>query len=433
MSAKPAVTTEAFVNWAIAQLELDSRCEGGVYHVEVPDARRDKVDLPGNWAFTFDPLMADDSTPLVTAASPLVGQLAGALCADGQVAHARPRSGPVQVHEITERLFRAYTIEGGRVDLAGCNLEERPFLRLTIRVPGTDGSDSPALWHTLVDVEGNVVPEPLAVGLGLTELKPCGEVTPRLRAAAIDRLRQAARTEFARRRQQAFGDSAVESEEILATLVWCKYASGKLRFSIGEAVAELPFAGWARLLEPPPFRCPKTGAEGYAIGATDDMQITVATQIAVCEVSGRRALTSELVTCSATGQQVLQKFTTRCPVTDGVLLESELMVCPICYEPISPAARSGEGCLACDRPNSVSKSDPRLARLLGEYPRLDRWRQWQLSETRGAYVAVALGIFKRLLVVLDKESLEPHYVATSSRLNRRWRVLEGPLRDGLFR
>jgi hypothetical protein len=68
----------------------------------------------------------------------------------------------------------------------------------------------------------------------------------------------------------------------------------------------------------------------------------------------------------------------------------------------------------------VTPDDPRLARILGEYPKLDRWPHWQLAETASVYVLTARSLLRRLLLVLDKESLQATRVAEGFRLARQW-------------
>jgi hypothetical protein len=47
-----------------------------------------------------------------------------------------------------------------------------------------------------------------------------------------------------------------------------------------------------------------------------------------------------------------------------------------------------------------------------------------MSETSRVYVLVATGWLKRLLVVVDKETLELRHMATGSRLSHRWAAVE---------
>jgi hypothetical protein len=68
----------------------------------------------------------------------------------------------------------------------------------------------------------------------------------------------------------------------------------------------------------------------------------------------------------------------------------------------------------------TTKTDPRMARVLDAYPKLDRWRNWKIAETRSVQVLVGMSALRRLLVVLDKQTLDILHVASSSRLSSRW-------------
>jgi hypothetical protein len=146
-------------------------------------------------------------------------------------------------------------------------------------------------------------------------------------------------------------------------------------------------------------------------------------EIGVCAETQRRSLAGELAECSATGQLVSAELVETCPITERPVLARLMVECATCGERVSPAAiRDGE-CHACRSLAAAPTSDPRIARVLGEYPALDRWRSWRIAETASCYVLVAAGVLKRLLVVLDRERLEPRRVATGVRLVHRWTVV----------
>jgi hypothetical protein len=206
----------------------------------------------------------------------------------------------------------------------------------------------------------------------------------------------------------------------LATVIWCKYAEGKLRFTLAGQTQELPFEGWAETLEAPPFVCLHTGGHGYHITSTDDGRITLADQIGRCEHSGRRVLRNELVRCEPDGRLVLEEFATLCPVTGQPIERSSMVPCGICQQPVGPGARIDGVCLACRDLRPVAKQDARLGRLLGEYPGLDGWRSWKIAETSRAYITAAKGLWHSQLMVFDKDSLDPLYLARRHRLGRSW-------------
>lgn len=68
-----------------------------------------------------------------------------------------------------------------------------------------------------------------------------------------------------------------------------------------------------------------------------------------------------------------------------------------------------------------------MARVLGEYPKLDRWSRWRLAETARVYILIASTMIKRLLVVVEKDSLDLERIAIGSRFSAQWS--EAPLAD----
>ena len=108
------------------------------------------------------------------------------------------------------------------------------------------------------------------------------------------------------------------------------------------------------------------------------------------------------------------------PLTDEQVLLESLAQCKVCQQPVSPSAMKEARCTACRRLQRVNKDDPRLARILGEYPGLDRWNRWRLSETSRVYILLARSMWRQVLVVVDKSTLGPTRVATSGPLLPHW-------------
>ncbi len=73
-----------------------------------------------------------------------------------------------------------------------------------------------------------------------------------------------------------------------------------------------------------------------------------------------------------------------------------------------------------------------MARILGELPGLDRWRRWRISETSTVYVLTASALVKRLLVVVEKETLKPLHLASGFRLTNNWNELPKLQREELL-
>ena len=435
--AAPADTTIAFVRWAIAQLQLDAtQPTPGVYRIDFP-AVAESTEPESPLVFTFDPELADQAAHppvgLVDLAGDIVQRLVEKLRGEGIAAHARPRRQPEQVHELTGRLFSAYDVEGGSVHLAGCRLQERPFLRLTACCAGQH--ETPELVHQWVDAAGDLVDPELAQSLGLEDIVRREGLPPRFDQQMVERMKDAALQRIGTASgQDATGNNGNRSDlGILATtIVWCKYAVGKLRFEIGEAEAEQPFEGWAMTLVAPPYHCAVTGAESFELAATDDRRITARSEIEVCEATGTRALRSELVLCAASGKLVLASHASLCPVSGDAVLSKSLATCEVCQQQVSPTAIRGTTCQACRGMRSVSQDDARLARILGQHPGFDRFRSWKLAETRDVYIVCGSTFLQQTLMVLDKQTIAALHLAHKNRFSRSWTPLAEFEREELF-
>jgi hypothetical protein len=351
--------------------------------------------------------------------SPLGDQLLSRLKRLGPVVHAAPRGQPVSIHELASALFAPYRVEGGSVRLSGCSLEDQPLLRYTYGVRSRDADGGLRLEHVYASPQQQAIEDDLLAALRVNDLTPLVARPPRLPDEQV----AAWLAHGERQTPRLAGDR--RADFLLTTVIWCKRASGKLLFELGESSAERSFDLWAQQLVdgtalPPPFRCAATGRESYHLVATDDGRITVADAIARCEHSGRRVLDSELETCAVTGRRVLGEFLRVCSISDECVLSGELVSCTQCRQEVSPHAISGGRCRACRSLQPVTPDDPRLARILGEYPKLDSWPRWQLAETASVYVLTARSLLRRLLLVLDKESLEALRVAEGFRLTRHW-------------
>jgi hypothetical protein len=287
------------------------------------------------------------------------------------------------------------------VHLAGCQFEDRPFLRLEFQ-----GGHEPVA--RFVSMQGKPLDPGTVTELGLWKLVDLPRPPQRL-----DRRFEAdvqAAVAAARRFDAATGQQQVVS----ATAVWCKHVDGKLRFSIGHASADLPFEGWARSIEPRPFVCPATGTSTFHLAAADDGRIVAAEKLERCAETGRLLVNDELVTCAATGLRVAADQTTRCPVCGQRVLTRMLVCCQSCGQEVAPGSAIKGVCAACRDLRTVRKADPRLARLFDEHPVLDRWRHWRLAETAEVYILTARRWLTRLLLVVDKESLQLRGMATGS-------------------
>ena len=135
-------------------------------------------------------------------------------------------------------------------------------------------------------------------------------------------------------------------------------------------------------------------------------------------------LASELVTCSVTGQRVMPSLVEPCAVSGRPVLRTKLVQCDMCRQRVSPAALERQPCTGCRKLKRVSKADPRMVRVLHEHPPLDRFWRWRLSETAQAYILIAAGWLKRILLVVDKETLEIRCLAKRNHLRREWDLVD---------
>ncbi|MEQ8211984.1 MAG: hypothetical protein RH917_19455 [Lacipirellulaceae bacterium] len=344
--------------------------------------------------------------------------LLGQLASETIPLHARPSKQPLTVNDLVSPLFAAYEVEGGQVHLGGCQLTDHPFFRLTF------AEDDKTVCHVFVAPDGSTVEDSLVRELGLDEITSFGERHPRIDDAAISALRGAGQR-IASKAASSRNPDATVGQPLAATIVWIRHADGQLQFTIGESTATQAFSSWARLLKPQPFVARFSGASGFNLAATDDGRIDLADQIEACEHSGRRVLRQDLIECSVTSQKVLPEFTEVCAVVGLPALKSEFVTCGMCLQRVSKAAlvdqtASELRCRACLSLKKVGKDDPRLVWIFGEHPGLDRWGRWQMAETEAVYIAQGATLTKRLLVVVDKETLGVRRLATSGLLSPGW-------------
>ena len=417
------------MRWALAQLDLPISEEHGVARLRLPEA--DRASFSGQEELRL-PLSATDDEESCEAIDldSRFGQwlLARLHATMGPAVPIRPINQPTAVKDIAQNLFASYHVDGGRVHLGGCQLTDFPFLRLTFVAP-TDGGEE--LRHVFVAHDGSVVSEQLASELGLVDVELILQLPPRIDDTALQSLITAGRR-VAAQTATSRDPYAGTVEPAVISAVWVKHASGQLNFTIGETTVSLPFSGWANRLEAQPYTSPQSGASGYHLAATDDGRIDIFDQIAACQQSGRRVLQQELVTCGVTGKRVLEEFTEACPVSGKPCLTDEFAICRLCQQRVSKLVLDQGACSACREMAPIKKDDPRLVWILGEHVGLDRWNQWQLSETKNVYVAQASGWTKRLLVIVDKETLAVHHLASAGRFGATWSPLSGPARSEIL-
>ncbi len=410
-----------FVRWALAQLDLSWEETEGLGRLTLDEADRADFDGRSELKLAFEPSASDSSAEAIDLDSRFGNWLVKRLRAAGPAVHVRPGDQPTAVNDVAARLFAAYRVEGGQIHLGGCQLTDLAFLRLSFAA--NEGGRA-CVRHVFVAHDGTTVPDKLANDLGLLEVEPIHKFPPRIDDAALDALIAAGRR-IAAKSSSSRDPSATTVEPLALAMVWVKHASGKLQFTVGETTVEAPFSGWARLIEAPPYVAEHSGASSFHLAATDDGRIDAFDQVASCEHSGRRVLAAELVACCVTGKRVLEEFTELCPVSGNHALIEQFGCCTVCRQRVSKVVLDGDICSACRKLSQLKKDDPRLVWILGEHPGLDRWSRWRLAETADVYIAQAERLLKRLLVVVDKETLSVQHLATSGRFSTSWAPISG--------
>lgn len=445
ITATAADSFTEFVLWTIESLKYELIVADDVYRLHVPEIARGAFADQGEINFSISTLPhheaeierlsqaraqhSDLELELLTPDAPLWAALLSQYQALGRGVAAQPREQACTVHEIAQRLFPAYSVLGGHIHLGGCVLEDRPFVRLTFALPLVgeigDSANAPVLVHRFFDAAGRETSLEEVERLGMNKLVPAAPTMPRLTDEQLTHL-----LESAKNTSQANPTAQSPLGPLwAATIVWCKYTQGKLTVTIGENCEEFPFAGWANALEPAALTCPQTGELTHALAATQAGVIAAANQIARCSETGERVLKRDLLACSVSGKLALPERVVRCPVCEEPVLRSALIECPVCHQHVSPDVLTRGVCRACAAPPRVEKTDARLARLFGEYPRLDHWNRWKLSETATVYIAQARSLLRRVLLVVDKQSLEVEHIATAGLFSRRWVPVDKELWD----
>ena len=414
-SARDSESAAAFARWAAAALQptLDqgpggtpsSPLASAAPVAPATEARMLSAGMPAAAALQQDPLswlasLSDQTNPVVFEATPA-----------GDVQHVR---------DLSPSILGAYQVRQGHVELAGCTLEPRPFLRLTFPASQPD-----RLHHRWFGGDGQPLEAELTRRLGLTQLQPAAA---RLRdgdGAMIQQWIEAALAAC-----QAAGQSElIEAGRLLAaTVAWCRWASGKvaISFTSGQRV-EIPFEGWAiefrtnRLL-PLPYCCAESGLASHHLCALDDGTVTVVEALGRCEESGVETLAARLGTCEVTGRRVLKERMVCCPISGKPMLPREAARCQWCDRRVAPDQLQDGRCGDCRHgaPIAVPRDDRLLQQLVTQQPalaRYTRWRGW-----RNEQVAVLIGARwgGEVVVICDAPSGRIRRQAHRGRLLRRW-------------
>lgn len=413
----------AFAAWAADELGMQLACVGDVYRAEAElyeiDPEQVKKNARKSWLLRRvkkaggaenepSPIEADSPSGLVTA-------LCERLLEREHPAHLKPVQQPEAVHEITAGLFDAYTLDGGKAHVAGCLLEDAPFVRLS--VVQEQESASPRVVHAFWDTRGVAVDPSTVDALGLDRAVPYGEHPPKLAGDAYVSLLALARSSVV----DAFGVSG--DTPCGVAVVWAKRATGRLSFEFGEETVEAVFNDWARLLAPPPVRCPVTGRETFHLCTVEGGAIVAAEEAAVSDVTGLRRVRSEMLRCAESGKLAEAEWFATSEISQKTALLDELAECQRCGLMVVDSERSGSGCRVCGAAERVGAESEPLATILRERPELARQR-WRLAEAPHAYVLVGDDWLSQRVATVDKESLALRRYAKRSRFSSVWRPVQ---------
>lgn len=324
------------------------------------------------------------------------------------VLECQPECEPSKIAEIAGQILKPYRVRDGRVQLAGCTFEPRPFLKITSFNASANRFEDRWFAGNAEELDAE-----LRESLCLDNLI---SVEARLRKSDRKTIDTWIQSSLAK----------VYSAPVSASVVWCRWVDGTVSIQFDNGVScSIPFQGWARdwiegSLEPPKFRCAQTQIESYEIVCLDDETVTVAEAVAKCELTENEVLRDRLAKCSCSGKLVLREELSTCPLTEATFLPEYSQTCEWCRRKISPSGMHQEQCRACASPNLIDSSDPVLSGFLEshpEYRKFKRWSGWIDSE-------IALFVGQRILggqlVVVDLPSMKIINSGKRSPLSKVW-------------
>lgn len=434
----PCAVTEkwtAFAAWAADELGCRLAYDGAAYRLD-PLEPADEEGAPSesglrrSWfrrrTAAEEPRPdAADTPPPFHAEHPadIVAELVERLGARGGPPNARPVDPPESVHDLSARMFAAYTLDGGQAHLAGFHLEDWPLVRLT--TVGETEEDTPSVHHAYCDELGRPLDAELVQSLGVDRVAPTAAATPRLDDGRRERMLESARS--------TAHPNGADGAPALATIVWVKRATGRVRFEFGEESIDAKFDGWAQTLQPPPVVCPASGRPTYHLATVEGGAIAAAEQIAECSVTGHRRVLADLGRCASTDRLAEPEWLAECPVSGETVLRTELHACRLCDQQVSRSASPEGVCRACREKQRVATGDPRVARLLDAHPALRGWSSWRVSETRDVLIAESKRRLRCVQWVFDRTKLELLHAVATPRLLSSWRPLSREQRERLLR
>ncbi len=405
---------QQFTLWAVSLLNLQCDFDGQrFYTLYPPGGDRSAFNGVSRLQFTFEENVNHNAVEHLTTGSPLFRWLLRQLRSRGAAPHLSPLHQPAGTTEIAAGLLPRYSLQGGRVKLGSCQIESRPILQLVSLAAQEDGERQ--LVTSYHDSDGRRVPPNLVQRLGLQKTSPKARWSSRFSDSEVETWKE-----------HAIASCGGEPDDIVfASMIWCKFASGEIRFHAQGKSTTVEFADWAKLLiDPsyttPPFVCGNCHRGGYDLVLTTDGHFTLDDAVETCPLSGARLFSTSLARCEFTGKRVSRKLLQQCPVTGSLVLKSEMKTCQATGLKVNPACLQSGCSTAASDPAPVDHQDARLSALLEKYPQLGRYSGWRLCETITRNVFVA-GRLKQILLVVRPDTGDIEHAATGSRLLSRWR------------
>lgn len=328
-----------------------------------------------------------------------------------RVLHLSPVEQAVRVTDISDKILSAYEVDNGQKRLAGCTIEDRPILRVSYL-------DNNELLHLHFLADGRPVDDELSDYLKLDHVLP--HERQREWGTIDDVVYRWIETAQSQSDRNGF---------LVASMVWCKYAIGKVELSVEESSVQVGFEGWSTLLADgtlvaPPYTCPDTNIDSYHLAMDDEGHLTGVEALARCADTGQCLIATRMTTCSDTKITALDQFFEACAATGERVHHSAISDCSVCRQNVRINQLYHQMCPTCRSLKTVRKVDPAIARILGEYPQLDQWKKWRISEGNTCCVLVGSRLFQRVLLVMDREDLQILRAARGSRFSRTWTDVE---------
>jgi len=290
------------------------------------------------------------------------------------------------VGDVCGRLFAQFQVQGGTIRLAGFSVQPRPvFVCLSSHPSGG--------WKTIAILDETGVPVAAALQEVWHEAERLGDwlgqsrpVNTNARSASeLPDKDSAGQNAPGQRHGQCPSPAApnpVEAaREVLGEacsrqgrpflltmssvlILPLDYVQGKLVFTIGDRAVESPFEQWGLvLLRNPswcqPYHCPHSGAFGKKLAADDEGEISLASQLDRCDLSGKTLHRFKLRICGNSGRKVRHDQAIPSATNPDWMCPKHVTVCRQCSLAVVAGDLIRGRCRACRRPTArLSAADP---------------------------------------------------------------------------